>query len=259
MDVVRRAGDILKDYYSRELRVSTKTTDSDLVTQADIEAEAMITNAIRAQFPDHAILAEEQGKIGDSDTVWLVDPLDGTTNFAHKHPVFSVTVALTVSGKLQLGIVYDPLRNEMFAATLDGGATLNSRPISVSGAAQLSKSLVATGFPYDRATNPDNNAKEFAVMMPAVQGVRRLGSAALDMAYVACARVDGYWELHLNPWDFAAGVLLVREAGGVVTDMDGAPWSMGARSVITGNAWIHQAIFDRIGRGQGAHGGSARS
>jgi len=237
------AGEVLKHYYNAELSINTKSTDRDLVTQADIESEKLVVDAIQQQFPAHAILAEEQGEIGNSEYLWLIDPLDGTTNFAHKHPIFCVVIALAYKREMALAVIYDPLRNEMFTAEKNKGAYLNEKKIRVSENKVLSTSIIATGFPYDRETNPLNNLSEFGKMMPRVQGIRRCGSAALDMCYVACGRIDGYWEYHLNPWDFAGGVLLVQEAEGKISNIDGCDWSLDSNTVIAANPNIHEKIL----------------
>ncbi len=246
IDIALQAGALLNRYFNETLIIKQKSSERDLVTQADIASEKLIVTAIREAFPSHAILAEEQGQIGASEYIWLVDPLDGTTNFTHRYPVFSVVLALYHQGKILLAVTYDPIRNELFTAEKGRGSWLNDAPISVANNVTLQAAIVATGFPYDRATNPKNNMAEFCRVMPRVQGIRRGGSAALDMAYVACGRLDGYWEFHLNAWDFAGGVLLVEEAGGVVTNCDGTPWHLESRSVIAGNALIHNALAAMI-------------
>ncbi len=242
-NTVIEAGEVLKKYFNTPLAIKTKSTERDLVTQADIESEKYIISAIQRHYPDHAILAEEHGRIGDSEYLWLIDPIDGTTNFAHSHPMFCIVIALAHNDKIILTAIYDPLRNELFSVEKGKGAFLNDQVIKVSSSSTLSSSVLVTGFPYDRATNPKNNMKEFCKIMPLVQGIRRSGSAALDMCYVACGRLDGYWEYHLNPWDFAGGVLLVREAGGVVSNIDGSEWAMASNNVIAANKELHQEMF----------------
>ncbi len=246
IDTVYQAGNLLKQYYNSELTIQTKSTDRDLVTQADLDSEKILVSAIEKQFPTHAILAEEGGQMGNADYLWLIDPLDGTTNFAHGHPMFCISVGLVYRGETCLAVILDPLRNELFVAEKDKGARLNEKPIMVSQTKSLNTAVVATGFPYDRATNPHNNLKEFGTIMPLVQGIRRGGSAALDLAYVASGRLDGYWEFHLKPWDVAAGVLIVREAGGCVTYPDGSPWQWNRDSLVAGNVDIHQQIVTHI-------------
>ena len=248
METIKKAGECVKKYFCKELAISTKSNDRDLVTEADLESERIILSAIREHFPEHAVLSEEQGEIGCSDYVWIIDPLDGTTNFAHKYPVFSIAVALVYRGDVKLAVTLDPLRDELFAAEKSKGATLNGRPMRVSKTKSLSCALIATGFPYNRATNPTCNLAEVGKIMPLVQGLRRSGSAALDLAYVACGRLDGYWEYHLLPWDFAGGVLLVKEAGGCITEMNAAPVNPKSTAAIAGNPAIHQSLFNTIHR-----------
>ncbi len=242
----RDAGQVLTRYYTSKLTIKTKSTDRDLVTEADIEAERVILSVIAASFPDHAIVAEESGSTGHSAYTWLVDPLDGTNNFAHGHPVFCVALALLHLDKVVLSVIFDPLRDELFTAEKGQGAFLNGESIRVSDCQDLTASIIATGFPYDRATNPQNNLAEFNRMMPLVQGVRRCGSAALDMAYVACGRIDGYWEHHLNPWDYLGGALMVTEAGGTVSNMQGEACTLETRSVVAGTPRIYTQILDII-------------
>jgi myo-inositol-1(or 4)-monophosphatase len=246
--IAYEAGKIHRKYYHRDLVIQTKSNERDLVTQADLESERLILSAIKAKYPTHAVLAEERGQLGESDYLWLVDPLDGTTNFAHKHPVFCVAITLVHLGEIRLGVIFDPLRDELFAAEKGNGSTLNGQSIRVSGTTELSSSIIATGFPYDRAENPNSNLAEFARLMPLVQGIRRCGAAALDMAYVACGRIDGYWEFGLHPWDFAGGRLLVQEAGGKTTNVDGSEWQLESRSVIAANPDIHECLFRELNR-----------
>ncbi len=253
----RRAGEVLRRYYTprpgveQGLTPDTKSTDIDLVTQADLESEQLILDAIRTAFPDHAILSEESGEsdageTGEAEYRWLVDPLDGTTNFAHGLPVFAVAIALEREGQPVLAVTYDPLRDELFAAQAGQGATLDGQPIRVSTTPTLRHSLVATGFAYIRATTDLNNLAEFNRVMPRVQGIRRLGSASLDLAYLACGRIDGYWEYHLSPWDWAGGALLIREAGGSVTDIHGRPWQVGDNSLVASNGLIHGQLLATV-------------
>ena len=242
--LVREAGAILLRYYDRTLKVQTKSSEVDLVTEADLASEEFIKERIRAAYPDHGILAEESGgEQTEGDYVWIVDPLDGTNNFSHGFPIFCVTVALQYEQALMLGLTYDPLRDELFCAEQNRGATLNGRTLRVSGTPRLVESLVATGFPYKKATIADNNLAEFSRVAPKVQGIRRAGSAALDLAYVAAGRLDGYWEAHLSPWDWAAGLVLVQEAGGKVTDRGGQPWGMQSKAMVATNGLIHEELL----------------
>jgi myo-inositol-1(or 4)-monophosphatase len=190
----------------------------DLVTQADRASEALIVASLRRAFPDHSIVAEEGGGIQQGGATWFVDPLDGTTNFAHGFPVFAVSMAMRDDQGLALGVVYDPLRDECFTAARGHGAFLNSVPIHVTDCPDLDHALLATGFPYDRRTAEDNNVRAFSIFIRRCQGTRRAGAAAIDIAYVACGRLDGYWEMRLHAWDAAAAIVILREAGGLATD-----------------------------------------
>jgi len=241
-----QAGQMLIKYFQGKLDIRLKDNRVgaiDIVTDADRASEDLILEAIRREFPDHDILTEETPteKTG-SKFLWLVDPLDGTVNFAHSYPVFAISVALMVNGALVAGVVHDPLRQETFSAFLSGGAFLNGNPIRVSNADRLDRSLVSTGFPYDKAFSPENNLAEFAGVLLKVQGVRRGGSAALDLAYVASGRLDGFWELKLKPWDMAAGMLLVEEACGRVTDRTGKPTDVYTNSIVATNGLIHDLL-----------------
>ncbi len=240
----RSAGEILRRGYGQAGRVERKAAAIDLVTEYDRRAEAHILAAIRAAYPQHAILAEESGDHGGSEFRWLVDPLDGTTNFAHAIPIFAVSIAVQRAGRLLAGVVYDPMRDEMFAAGAGHGATLNGQPVRVSGAAELGSSLLVTGFPYDMWTNPENNLAQFGAFAVRTRGVRRLGSAALDLAYVAAGRFDGFWELRLQPWDVAAGALLVMEAGGLVTDARGGADFLNDPSILAANPALHARMLE---------------
>ena len=216
VELARRAGGLLLDGYGRATQVRHKGS-IDLVTEYDLRSEQLLVEGIRSAYPADAILSEEGGGQEGEGVRWLVDPLDGTTNFAHGLPIFSVSIACVGAEGLLLGVIYDPTREELFHSLAGEGAFLNEAPIRVSAATTLDESLLVTGFPYDIRTNRDNNLSYFNALAVRARAVRRLGSAALDLAYVAAGRFDGYWELRLNPWDWAAGVLLVREAGGRVT------------------------------------------
>jgi myo-inositol-1(or 4)-monophosphatase len=243
--LARQAGEVLKTYYRRQLRIKTKSNQNDLVTQADVESEQLILAAIQEHYPNHAVLAEESGGSGQSDYIWVIDPLDGTTNFAHHHPHFSISICLTHQYDPVLAVVFDPLRDELFVAEKGRGATLNGQPIAVASASTLAQALLATGFPNNR-TGSQNNLPEFARILLQIQGVRRSGSAALDLAYVACGRLDGYWELSLNPWDWMGGILLVHEAGGIVTTTAGTPMTLETPSIVAGNPAIQARLIDLL-------------
>jgi myo-inositol-1(or 4)-monophosphatase len=243
IDTARRAGVLLLSMFEGQRDVQLKST-FELVTDADHASEALVISAIGRQFPDHAIVAEESGgTAAAAGYTWLIDPLDGTNNYAHGLPIFSVSLALLRDGALLLGVIYDPTRDELFAAESGQGARCNGRRIRVSESPNLAASLLATGFPYDYATNPDNNAREFTTLVGRVQGVRRLGSAALDLAYVAMGRFDAFWELRLSAWDVAAGSLLVEEAGGRITGIDGRPMNVDAPTLVASNGKVHDAVL----------------
>jgi myo-inositol-1(or 4)-monophosphatase len=234
-----RAGDHLRDQFGKEVGVRRKGA-IDLVTEADHAAEALAIEVIRATRPADAILAEERGGEGEGARVrWLIDPLDGTTNFAHAFPFFAVSIGVEVDGVLAAGAVHVPMLGEMFAAARGTGATLNGRPIAVSRVERLTDAFLATGFPYDIRVNPVNNLDHFARFATRALAIRRPGAAAIDLAYVACGRFDGFWELRLAPWDVAAGMVLILEAGGQLTTLDGAPLELGSAGVCASNGRIH--------------------
>jgi myo-inositol-1(or 4)-monophosphatase len=271
VDLARRAGDLLRSGVGRA-SVEHKSS-LELVTEFDRASELLIVEAIRRDFPNDAILAEEGGATEGGDWRWIIDPLDGTTNFAHGLPHFAVSIAGEDRGssrfaalsapegasgsghpvgdrtQLAFGVVYDPMREELFAAQRGSGATLNEAHLRVSGASRLADSLLVTGFPYDLDRNPENNLDRYASLALQTRGVRRLGSAALDLAYVAAGRFDGYWELRLAPWDLAAGIVLVTEAGGTVTRVDGGPDALRPPvSIAASNGRIHAALLEALKR-----------
>ena len=239
--MAREAGALLKDFFSRRIGFEYKG-DVDLVTEADRTSEKLIISRIRAQFPEHDIIGEEGGRRETGSAFrWYVDPLDGTTNFAHGFPVFCVSLGVEHKGELIAGVLYDPMRDELFAAEKGSGAYLNGARMHVSKTKYLCESLLATGFPsHKRHRNP--NIHFYHQITLRSHGVRRAGSAALDLANVASGRVDGFWEFNLNPWDTAAGVVLVREAGGVVTRYDGSPFTIDSRETLATNGIIHEEI-----------------
>lgn len=248
IDLARQAGELLRQGHRNGAgKIASKASAVDLVTEVDLASERLISAGLRERFPDHAIFGEETGQtLPAAGPVWVVDPLDGTTNFAHGYPLFSVTLALLVDGQPELGVTYDPLRDDLFWAQRGQGAWRGQRRLRVSAAAELSTSLLATGFAYDRASNPDNNLAEFSHFVPRCRGVRRGGSAALDIAWVAAGWLDGYWERGIQVWDMAAGVLLVHEAGGVVTAYSGQPWRPGDRNVVAANSVLHTALLQGL-------------
>ena len=240
--IAREAGELLMGYFARRVAIEYKG-DADLVTAADRASEALIIDRLQARFPRHDVMGEEGARRETgSEYKWYVDPLDGTTNFAHGFPVFCISMGLEHKGQLIAGVVYDPTRGEMFAAEKGGGAYLNQRRIHVSKTAKLPESLLATGFPsHKRHKNP--NIHFYHQITLRSHGVRRAGSAALDLACVASGRFDGFWEFNLNPWDLAAGVLLVEEAGGQVTGFQGQPFRVADRDVLATNGLIHADLL----------------
>lgn len=247
--IARKAGAILAEAYDQPRQITYKGV-VDPVTQADHAAEAAILDSLNQHFPDHAILAEESGSHpGENALQWLVDPLDGTVNFAHGFPVFAVSLALWHGDTPLVGAIYDPLRDECFTAARGQGASLNGRPIQVTNESVLRHALLATGFPYDRHTAEHNNIEAVAVFIRRAQGIRRAGAAALDLAYVACGRLDGFWERGLQAWDMGAGVLLIEEAGGRVTNYKGDPDKktlLADRQIVASNGHIHQQMLDTL-------------
>jgi myo-inositol-1(or 4)-monophosphatase len=243
-NAARRAGAIQTERLHTGFKVERKG-EIDLVTEVDLACEEAIINVIRAAYPAHAILAEEKGKQGDSDSpfLWVIDPLDGTTNYSHGFPFYCASVALSHGGGVLAGAVYDPTRDEMFHAVRGRGAFLNGTRINVSGVSDLICALLATGFPYSIKTTDRNNLKEFAAFAMRAQAVRRPGAAALDLCYVACGRLEGFWEFHLKPWDMAGGALIVQEAGGNVTQTDGSPLDLYKSGVVASNGAIHEAML----------------
>jgi myo-inositol-1(or 4)-monophosphatase len=219
-----------------------------LVTAADKASEEAILEVLGRHVPAHGILAEESGALGNtsSEYLWAIDPLDGTTNYAHQYPFFAASVGLLIEGVPQVGAIFDPFHNELFRAARGQGATRNRRPIQVSQTAELGKSLLVTGFAYDRRETADNNYAEFCHLTHLTRGVRRSGSASLDLAYVACGRLDGYWERGLSPWDVAAGVVLVEEAGGRVTAYDCSPLQIRSGRVLATNGHLHDRLSKEL-------------
>jgi myo-inositol-1(or 4)-monophosphatase len=238
LDIAREASALLADYGRRRIGFDLKG-EHDLVTDADRASERLIVDRLRREYPSHAIVAEEGGgHAGASEYCWYVDPLDGTTNFAHGFPVYNVSIGLERAGELIAGVIADPTRGEVFSAEAGGGAFLDGERIHVSKVARLTEALAGTGFP-SRKRHKNVNVHFFHQVSMETHGVRRAGAAALDLAYVACGRLDMFWEFSLNPWDVAAGVLLIREAGGVCSDMRGAPLQLRAENILADNGLVH--------------------
>ncbi|MBC8075210.1 MAG: inositol monophosphatase [Chloroflexales bacterium] len=247
IELAYRAGALLRAGLERDREIALKSR-AEVVTDVDRASEALIVAAIRAQFPDHRVVAEEGGgAAGSSAYTWLVDPLDGTNNYAHGFPFFCVSLGLLQNDQPLLGVVYDPLRDELFTAERGAGARCNGRRLEVSSVARLDAALLTTGFPYNRFSDGDNNLREFGQLLLRAQDVRRPGSAALDLVYVAAGRSEGHWELGLHPWDVAAGALLVTEAGGRITGWQGQPWSpWDARMVATNGSALHTELLEAL-------------
>jgi myo-inositol-1(or 4)-monophosphatase len=242
-ELARAAGAVLREGHGRAHAPERKGR-IDLVTEYDRRSERLVLEGLRRRFPGHAVLAEESGAhAGEAGGVrWIVDPLDGTTNFAHNYPFFCVSIAAEVDGELAAGVVYDPVRDELFAAAAGHGATRNGEPLRVSDVARVEDALLVTGFPYDVRERPERSLPHFAAFLVRAQAVRRDGSAALNLAYLAGGRFDGFWEVGLSPWDVAAGTLLVREAGGRVTAYDGGAARLDGRELLASNGRIHDEM-----------------
>lgn len=249
--IARAAGQIVMRHFAAPTPTAAKSSRIDVVTAADTDVEAFIVGELVRRFPEHHIVGEEGGGQGAPAATapyhWFVDPIDGTVNFASKLPYFCTSIALATPGREPLlGIVYDPTRDELFTATRGGGAQLNGRPLRVTDTTELVDAVLASGFPYDKHTNPDNNLREWAAFLRCIRGERRLGSAALDLCYVAAGRLDGFWEKNLKPYDAMAGMLLVREAGGIVSDYrgDAYPQREDRGRYLASNGRLHEAMVD---------------
>lgn len=251
LDVATEAaltGGALLQGYAGKVEAIEKGRPGDLITEADKAAEAAILAVIRRHFPEHAVLAEESGQLGSqqNEFLWAIDPLDGTTNYAHQYPFYAVSIGLLIQGVPSVGVIFAPFHQELFQAARGLGATYNRRPMRVSQTAELSQSLLVTGFAYDRRETADNNYAEFCYLTHLTQGVRRGGAASLDLAYVACGRLDGFWERGLSTWDMAAGVVIVEEAGGKVTAYDQSPFVIESGRILATNGLIHKALSQEL-------------
>ena len=246
-NLARQAGAILRGGYETEHQVDYKGV-IDLVTEVDHQSEKFLLGEVQKDFPGHHIFSEESGIIqGDAENVWYIDPLDGTVNYAHHIPIFCVSIAYAARGTLSLGAVYDPMRDEMFLAERGKGASLNGRSLRVSSTTELQKSLLVTGFPYNAWDTPQDNFANFVKFGKLSRGVRRLGSAALDLCYVAAGRFDGFWEMALNPWDVAAGGLIAQEAGALVTSVSGeSDYISPPQSVLASTPGIHARMLEEL-------------
>ena len=245
-ELAHQAGAILRGAYQKEHQVDYKGV-IDPVTEVDRESEAFILGEIRNRFPEQHILAEESGGSQGAERQWFIDPLDGTVNYVHHIPIFCVSIAYAAKGNVSLAAVYDPMRDEMFSAARNKGAHLNGRNLHVSNTSELQRSLLVTGFPYDAWNTEFDNFENFVRLSKLSQGVRRLGSAALDLCYVAAGRIDGFWELGLNPWDVAAGGLVCAEAGGRVTSINGSEdYLTPPQSILATTPGIHASMLQRL-------------
>lgn len=241
--IAREAGAVLREGLKLQRQIQLKSP-FELVTDIDHASERLLVSAITARFPDHVILAEESGgSFDDERPTWLIDPLDGTNNYAHGFPFFAVSLGLWAGHKPVLGVVYDPMRDELFTAEAGAGAFCNGRQLQVSAVGTLAAALLSTGFPYDYSSRADNNLAEFDRLQSRCQGVRRAGAAALDLAYIAMGRLDAHWEVGLKPWDTGAAALLVTEAGGRVTDMAGGAWQPWCPRTLASNGLVHDELL----------------
>jgi myo-inositol-1(or 4)-monophosphatase len=246
IEAIYNGARVLRNHFGRTSQIDKKGV-FDLVTEADTESEKQIMETIRKAFPDHAILAEESGaNKGTDEYQWLIDPLDGTTNYVHQLPFFTIAIALAVRGNIELGLILNPMDGELYAAIAGKGATLNGKSIKVSSTASVSDSLLVTGFPYDFNEIAEPAMKRFSDCQQASQGVRRLGSAALDMCYLACGRFDGFWEQNLKPWDKAAGAVIAAEAGAVITNFSNQPFSINQKEILITNGRIHEEMLSLL-------------
>jgi myo-inositol-1(or 4)-monophosphatase len=253
IELARTAGEMLRGELRGPRQIALKGSPTNLVTEMDARAEALIVDGLLARFPHDAILAEERGAAaGRSGRRWIIDPLDGTTNYAHGLPLYGVSIALEMHGRVELGVVFDPSQGELFVAERGAGAFCNETRLAVSASTTLDASLLATGFPYDVRQREDNNLREYGAFALRTRGVRRLGSAVLYLAWVAAGRFDGYWELRLGPWDVAAGGLMVEEAGGRLTAIDGGALDLEQPTVVASNGRIHDAMLAVLRETRGA-------
>ena len=244
VSIAKEAGSVIREGFGKSFKIEYKTGENNLVTEIDKASEKVITDFIRKKYPSHSILAEEgSGEQKDSEYLWVIDPLDGTTNFAHGLPIFSVSIGLQKNGKTIAGVVYDVMRDIIYSAELGAGTFADSEKITVSKNDNLAHSLLVTGFPYNKKENPDKLFERFIALTKTARGVRRLGSAAIDFCYLADGVFDGFWEVHLHPWDICAGKLIVEEAGGLVTDFHGNKTNIYTKRILSTNGKIHEQVI----------------
>lgn len=252
--IAKTSGDIIRSYFGKNFTIEIKSDVKDLVTQADKESEKTIIDFINKKYPTHGILAEESGsQSNDADYLWVIDPLDGTSNFAHGLPIFSVSIGVQFKQEIVMGVIYDVMRDKLYSAEKGSGAFRDDVKISVSKNKKIEESFLVTGFPYNINENPEDAFEKFIAMTKASRAVRRLGSAAIDFCYVAEGVFDGFWEVFLNPWDICAGKLLVEEAGGLVTDFNGKPMDIFNKTILASNGVIHQEMISILRKNTMAH------
>jgi myo-inositol-1(or 4)-monophosphatase len=243
--ISKEAGELIRSKFRTEIYLEFKSNESDLVTEVDKAAEKIILDFVRKKYPDHGIITEEsEGLATKSEYNWVIDPLDGTVNFAHGLPLFAVSIGVQKNGVTIAGVVFDIMQNNIFSAELGSGAYENTKKILVNKNDNLRRSLLVTGFPYDVKDNPENALGKFVAFTKAARGIRRLGSAAMDFCYVANGVFDGFWEVHLKPWDMCAGKLIVEEAGGMVTDFNGEPINIFSKRILASNGKVHRAMIE---------------
>lgn len=244
IQISKEAGEIIREGFGKNFSIEYKTNASNLVTEIDKKSEATIINFIRKEFPTHSVLAEESGEHGtSSEYLWVIDPLDGTSNFAHGLPIFAVSIGVQKNGEIICGVVYEVMRDEIYSSEKGSGSFRNGKKLQVSTNDDLRKSMLVTGFPYDIQDNPDFAIERFAAFLKTSRAVRRLGSAAIDMCYVAAGVFDGFWEVYLHPWDICAGKLIIEEAGGVVTNFAGEEINIYSKQILATNKFVHQSMI----------------
>jgi myo-inositol-1(or 4)-monophosphatase len=249
IEIAKEAGQIVREGFGKNLNIEFKTNESNLVTQIDKASEKKIIEYVKKEFPTHGILAEESGESKNtSEFIWVIDPLDGTTNFAHGLPIFSVSIGVQKNGLTIAGAVYDVMQDIVYSAESGGGADANNKRINVSSNDKLQRALLVTGFPYNIAENPENAFERFIVLTKTSRGMRRLGSAAIDFCYVANGVFDGFWEVYLHPWDLCAGKLILEEAGGIVTGFKGEPINIFSNKILATNKYIHDQMVEVINK-----------
>lgn len=245
--ITREAGVIVREGFGKNFQIEFKTGDNNLVTEIDKKSEQTIIEFIQKKYPAHGILAEERGELKkDSEYLWVIDPLDGTTNFAHGLPIFSVSIGLQKNNKIIAGAVYDVMQDIMYSSESGSGAFANEKKIYVSKRESISQSMLVTGFPYNVKNNPENAFERFETLTRNTRAVRRLGSAAIDFCYVAAGVFEGFWEVHLHPWDICAGKLIVEEAGGLVTDFDGNKIDIFSKRILASNSFVHDKMVELL-------------